>query len=514
MTRLIVCCDGTWNTPGQTEDGLPAVTNVIKFRNALAAAGAGGERQDVYYHAGVGTDGGLWNRLVGGGLGEGLDDRIKSAYRWLARSWRPGDRVHLIGFSRGAYTARSVGGMIGRCGLPDLTPESGVGSADGWRRVEAYFAMYRRKKGEPGSAPPDAERRSVGIDFIGVWDTVGALGIPDDFAFLNLIDDPQRHAFHDTELSDAVKCARHALALDERRQAFSPTLWTRVAPGRDVKQVWFPGVHGDVGGGYANSDLSDGSLGWMIDEAAAIGVGFKPGVQALLKPMPQGLMHDSLTGIFAKLKKRPRPVPNVVKGDTALHESVVKRLDMVSLDHEAYWMARALAAGAGVELDVFARDPWNYTGLYLEEGVEYEFRADGEWLDRTIACGPEGMDDDRFQVEELIYLGAGLIDKAEDVFRRLSRNDKAELWWSRRDGHAPWFCLMGAIANGARDGDHEVFAIGQGKTYRPEKSGYLWCFPNDAWEAYDNNRGSVSLTVRVVAAATPPAMAAAMVPAH
>lgn len=499
MTRLFVLCDGTWSKPVETENGDRANTNVVKFRNVLAAYDKDGERQDIYYHTGVGTEGSLWDRLAGGGLGEGLDGHVRGAYRWLARNWRKEDKIHLIGFSRGAFTARSLGGLIGRCGLPDLTPESGVGYDDGWRKVEDYFAMYRRAREQPNSAPPNQEKRNVDIAFIGVWDTVGSLGIPDDFALLNIIDNPKSHAFHDTELSDAVKCARHALALDERRQTFSPTLWTKVAPGRDVKQVWFPGVHGDVGGGYPNSDLSDGPLSWMIEEAEAIGVGFKPGAKKLLRSDPQGMIHDSLTGIFARLKKRPRAVPNVVKGGTSLHASVEKRLEMESLSQEPYWNARALAAGSQVEFDVFAREPWNYTGLFMEEDITYEFSAEGRWLDRSIACGPEGAADGDFHIEELVYVGASLIDRAEDIFRRWSHNDKAELWWSRRDGHAPWFCLMGAIANGARNGDHEVFAIGAGTTFTPEKSGYLWCFANDAWEAYENNRGSVSLTIKLAA---------------
>jgi hypothetical protein len=504
MTRLIVCCDGTWNTPDQRENGIPSPTNVVKFYNALAAEDRDGEAQLVYYHPGVGTDGDWWDRLAGGGLGEGLDHNVKSAYRWLAAHYAPGDRIHLLGFSRGAYTARSVGGMIARCGLIDLRPRPGLTDADGWAAVDKALAMYRRPPETPGAAPEPGEKREARIHFIGVWDTVGSLGIPDEFAFLNLIDDPAKHSFHDTALSALVDHARHAVAMDERRHSFSPTLWTNPGEWKDTKQVWFPGVHGDVGGGYANSDLADGALDWMMEEAEVLGLGFRPGVRARVRPDPLGVMHDSLTGIFRRLKKRPRPVPRVHEAGVPvdLHESAFKRHSGASLHHAGYWTSRALDAGRAVSCEVFAREPWNYTGLYLEAGVAYELTAEGEWLDRSIKCGPGGTDDGDFQIAELAHVGASLIDRAEALFRRLSDNDKAELWWSRRDGNAPWFRLMGVVANCERgDCEHEMFAIGEGVRYTPKRSGYLYCFANDAWEAYGNNRGAVRLSVQVAAAA-------------
>ena len=104
------------------------------------------------------------------------------------------------------------------------------------------------------------------MHFIGVWDTVGALGIPDHLGVLNLLEEPNKYKFHDTQLNPLVKHARHAIAVDEMRQSFEPTLWTRTE-GRDVKQVWFPGAHSDVGGGYRETGLSDGALAWMVAEA-------------------------------------------------------------------------------------------------------------------------------------------------------------------------------------------------------------------------------------------------------
>ena len=224
MRNLVVCCDGTWNTPTMTEAGLPSPTNVVKLFN-LCCEDAGQLR---YYHPGVGTEGGLLRRALGGGLGTGLDANIKSGYEWLCRNYQAGDRIFLFGFSRGAYTARSLGGFLLRCGLADLT---GLTPAAGWSRVEtAYRAGYRerRPRADWGADWPmhrDTAGDDPDIHFIGVWDTVGARGVPDDLVGLDLLfDDPARYSFHDTRLSPRAHHARHAVAMDEPRSSFAPTL--------------------------------------------------------------------------------------------------------------------------------------------------------------------------------------------------------------------------------------------------------------------------------------------------
>ncbi|MFO1208335.1 MAG: DUF2235 domain-containing protein [Amaricoccus sp.] len=501
MTRLIVCCDGTWNTPDQREMGLPAPTNVVKFANALVRS----DEQQVYYHPGVGTDGSRLDRLKGGGLGRGLDDNVKSAYHWLACTWRKGDSIWLLGFSRGAYTARSVGGMISRCGLLDLDPEGSTTDAAGWKAVDEAFDTYRAKGEMTATADMPFHNVAVGsstlhsmpVGFIGVWDTVGALGVPADLALLRLIDDPRRHSFHDTELSPVVAHARHAVAMDEQRASFGPTLWTNVDPKRDVKQLWFPGVHGDVGGGYARSDLSDGALGWMMDEAGRLGLEFRKGIRERLKPDALGVLHDSLTGLFRRLWTRPRAVPRVGAEAPLLHESARKRFSGASFDHADYWASAALGDGRAVERDIYARLPWNPTGLYLEAGTEYRFDATGEWLDGSISCGPGGTRDGKFQIGELIQMAGALIDTSEEIWRTLSNDQKAQFWYSRRADDQDWFALIGVVAN-AEEGDYETFLIGEGTTWAPTRSGYLYAYANDAWAAYGNNRGSVRLTVAAV----------------
>jgi uncharacterized protein (DUF2235 family) len=122
MTNLVVCCDGTWNTPAEMDHGLPAPTNVVKLYNALVK----GDAQPAYYHPGVGTGRHWWDRLIDGGTGEGLDRNIKSAYRWLAEHYQPEDRIFLFGFSRGAYTVRSLANLLMLCGVPTKTPAEPV----------------------------------------------------------------------------------------------------------------------------------------------------------------------------------------------------------------------------------------------------------------------------------------------------------------------------------------------------------------------------------------------------
>jgi uncharacterized protein (DUF2235 family) len=509
MANVVVCSDGTWNTPGERKGEDPTPTNVVKLYNALAERD--GERVDQckYYHPGVGTEGGLWSRLAGGGLGRGLDRNIMSAYRWLGDKYRPGDRIFLFGFSRGAYTARSLAGMISKCGLLDL---SDSGDKDPWPLVEAAFACYRSEKGElkplDGLVFHNAEgindaRGSTTIFFLGVWDTVGALGVPDDLALLSFIDDPRRHRFHDTRLGTTVENARHALAMDEKRGSFTPTLWTNTADRKEVKQVWFPGVHSDVGGGYARIGLSDGALKWMIEESSALGLAFKPGSIEQIQADPRGVRHDSRTGLFKSFKTLPRSVPRLGEGDD-FQTAALSRNCNPPITEEEYWPTIFLhkeekpdSGGTGKLLTIYANPRWNDTWVFLEAGVTYHFTATGEWLNGSTKCGPGGTGGPGI----LLFLVDKVLGWFEGIYRRRSGYSQADFWWTRREQRMPWFALVGVIASGGFDGEgnlhpHETFLIGNGCALTPKKSGYLYCFANDTWQTYRANRGSVRLAVR------------------
>lgn len=520
--NLIVCCDGTWNSEDQKINGIPVPTNVVRFYNSLAAQDCDGNPQLRYYHPGVGTEGAWWEKLMGGGLGVGLGKNIQSGYRWLAANYCPGDRIALIGFSRGAFTARSLGGMITRCGLLKL---NGLAEGEAWKRVGTAYQKCYRKRGQDQFDPDwckdwafhrDASDGPVGINFVGVWDTVGALGVPDDMAVLNVFDRQRKYAFHDTTLSDRVRHARHAVALDEQRAAFTPTLWTNTnkqsvydwedgTNSRSIKQRWFPGVHCDVGGGYAECGLSDGALHWMIEEAKACGVGFDQAVVDQIKPDFRGVLHDSLTGAFKVLRTQPRSVPKV-EALTAVHQSVIDRCKAPPISQMPYRRTFSLAVGRSIEVPIYANQHWNDTGLYLEQNARYEFVANGQWLDATIKCTPAGTDRDAINVGKIAQWVGSLLGQVEKVCKRITNNERADVYGSRREEDMPWFALVGVIANGGNpkyDGtpeSHETFLIGNQASYpkgqaNPAGSGYLYCFANDSWHFYGNNRGSVILKV-------------------
>jgi hypothetical protein len=517
MSNLVISCDGTWNTPEQRSGVIPTPTNVFLLHSAVAETDRQNVRQRKYYHPGVGTGGSEWDKVLGGGTGLGLDRNIMSAYRWLCGQYAPGDRIYVFGFSRGAYTVRSLCGLISYAGLLNF---SRLQEADIWSRVERVFQKgYRRKlecrgnwdaeKWEFLSSSTQADGNRIPIHFIGVWDTVGALGIPDDMALLNIIDRLHDYTFHDTDLGPDVTNARHAIALDEMRATFQPTLWTNAAPPR-AKEVWFAGVHSDVGGGYAEAGLSNVALAWMIKEATDCGLEFDQGFRSQVegKADPMGLLHDSLTGPFAFLPARPRSAPCVERtigqSDGPVHQSVKDRQHTPPITQYPYRKPCPIALNGPVELEVFARKPWNDTGIWLEKDKTYEFKASGEWLDSRIRCGPKGCDDGHIQMGEIAQMAGTVLGKVELVFKRLTGNESVDFRFTRRHEDCPWFCLMGTIANGGGVDakgyvkPHESFLIGDKCRYKPKAPGYFFAYANDAWNCYGNNRGSVSVTIQEV----------------
>jgi T6SS, Phospholipase effector Tle1-like, catalytic domain len=514
MLNLVVCCDGTWNTPDEKHDGVPVPTNVVRLYNAVADRDGAGNPQPKYYHPGVGTDGTWWQKVLGGSVGVGLDKNIMSAYRWLGAQYQPGDRLFLFGFSRGAFTVRSLAGMIAACGLLDL---SGLPDPEVWNRVEvAYRQGYRNKQPVQLWAAGwnfhqgDAQGESVPIHFLGVWDTVGALGIPNDLAILNLLDDPKKYAFHDTDLSSSVLNARHAVALDEERASFTPSLWAGIEGDARIKQFWFPGVHSDVGGGYPEKGLSDGALQWMMDEAGQLGLSLHPGMSGQVRPDPTDVLHDCVSGVFKAFRTQPRSAPPVTQQNPSgtVHPSALQRQRNPPIAQAPYRPTILLGPGEETSFPIYAAQHWNGTGLYLEAGARYAFTATGEWMDAHIKCGPTGPQEGQLQLGELLQHAGSLLGDVEAAYKNLTNNPEADFIGTKREEAMPWFSLVGVVANGGNpqnDGSpepHETFMIGNGCEHpaQPEetisKPGYLYCFANDAWHFYGNNRGSVMLTVR------------------
>lgn len=338
--KLVICCDGTWNRPDQeTDAGVLCPTNVTKL--AYRVAKRDGDRlQVLYYDAGVGT-GGVVDRYIGGALGKGLDENIFEAYRFLVANYEAGDEIFLFGFSRGAFTARSIAGMVRKCGVVE-------------RKHIEYYRDAIRKYRDADIKPDSPEaidfrgRFAIAVDTkvqcVGVFDTVGALGVPIGGR------NREKHAFHDTQLSKSVRYAFHALAIDERRGPFEPTLWS-YAPKDDqiVRQVWFAGVHSDIGGGYEEHELSDIALQWMIEQATEAGLKFDDettGLHRIDATQSTGTLHDSMSLKYRVLSKLDRPIGlakhrdqdeakdvGVTSTDDAtqsIHPSVIARWDKVA----------------------------------------------------------------------------------------------------------------------------------------------------------------------------------------
>lgn len=315
---LVICCDGTWNSPDQK--GRP--TNVTKMTRAILPRKADGRTQLVYYDEGVGT-GNLTDRVVGGALGIGLGKNVQEAYRFLALNFEPGDEIVMFGFSRGAFTVRSLAGLVNLVGLLHK------GDLD---HMDDIWSYYRTK---PSERTPDllygAERiaeRQPGIDLLGVWDTVGALGIPGNL--LGRIG-RRRYEFHDVTLGPKTKRAYQALAIDEHRRTFSAAVWDTRAVGetQDVDQVWFAGAHSNVGGGYPNATLSDQAFIWMVQKARCL-LEFDEDyisrrVEVLADDQARGTIIDPLTGVWKLLGRALREIGR--DPSERLHPSVLRRRD-------------------------------------------------------------------------------------------------------------------------------------------------------------------------------------------
>ena len=514
MKRLIVCCDGTWNNPAKEDNGIPAPTNVFKMYNALADHDArSAVKQHKYYHPGVGGEGGLLNAIIGGAVGAGISRHICSAYHWLGSNYEEGDHIYLFGFSRGAFTARSLGGFLGQ-GLLNLR---NLSSNEAWLRVHrAYEQGYRGKNATPTDwAEPQwnffHQGQPAPIRFVGVWDTVGALGVPDDLEFLNFFDDKAKWEFHNTEIGGNVATARHAMALDEIRSCFCVTRWQNAAQHPDTVELWFPGAHSDVGGGYAGCDLSNGALLWMMEESAKTGLKFRDNIQETIKADPLGAMHNSYKGLFAKLRSRPRNIEAMIPENHArFHAGAITRQLVSPITHPAYHPTKILAVGESIAVDIFADTHWNYSSVYLPQGHSFTFSATGQWQDSTDTCDWRGTENKEMTVGDLIRGAASLFGTLERTFKKLLKNEATDLPGTKRVEKLNWFTLVGAIANDAglkqvvgNDGSpvpHQYveLAAHASAPLTITAPGYLYCFANDAWNFYGNNHGSVQLTIHRV----------------
>ncbi len=353
--RLVFCFDGTWNRLDAEHP-----TNVLLTAQSVLPRSQD-TTQVIYYDEGVGT-GGTVDYWKGGILGEGLLQNLSEAYQNLIFNYTPGDDIFVFGFSRGAFTARSFCGLLSNSGILDRRHASKAREAvelyrsreDTSAHIDQMMSFRRdycsdtlvsqqehewRQTNCEGFALD--ETRRIGVRYLGVWDTVGALGVPKSMLFSDKLN--RKFQFHDTALSDFVKSARHAVAIDETREDFEPTLWGNLAElnqkaGSDASDVhalyqqkWFPGVHSSVGGGAEWRGLSDQALLWVWIGAMQAGLQFDTSQHSrifeLAPKFSEKLVHSDDPGFaYKEMSKLGR---SRLPGPVLLHE--------VSLSAQRRW---------------------------------------------------------------------------------------------------------------------------------------------------------------------------------
>lgn len=417
MKRIAICMDGTWQKLRQDR---PTNINIISRSVSLHVDGM---QQIVIYTPGVGSTldalqgnqsgiGGFAASLgsfVGGVFGDGLEDAILDTYLRLAFNYEPGDQIYIFGFSRGAFSARSLAALIGKCGILSRRFADKAGDAfelyrDHDIRPDSGAAVeFRTKYGKQLGNVVGADRRDYRpeIAYLGIFDTVGQRGLPSALGPLSDWGN-RRFAFHDLDLGAHVKAARHALAIDERRSAFPPTFWTNLdllnarsleqgGPGDAYQQRWFVGAHGDVGGGNP-STLSSFPLAWIVEGAERAGLGFDrtpfgplaeaqqplcldPAQPITRARFPKNLSPINWSGRWRKITDSREPVPRELAAQT-LHESVALRTAAPSLRKRPYKppplkpyipALQEIAAPAALMcavVDLVTREPRKKKGLF------------------------------------------------------------------------------------------------------------------------------------------------------
>jgi uncharacterized protein (DUF2235 family) len=329
MKRIVICADGTWNIRDQEDSvsGKRRPTNVTKLARAVLPRDAQGVDQVVAYFDGVGTRGPL-DRVTGGAFGRGIEDNVRDIYRFLIYNHVEGDEIYLFGFSRGAFTVRTLVGFMDKVGLV--------------RKEEDYFvpelyALYESRQGQKSQAWAHAFRKisqpreAPTVRMLGVWDTVGALGAP---GMLGQWFNGGKYAYHDVGLNRHVAHAYHAMALDERRRPFAVNLFKR-PPGwvGTLEQAWFAGVHSNVGGSYNPDGLANEALHWMVEHAENLGLAFHDAYLRHFLPCFNATLHDSSNWLYRLMGEVVRPVGRHRTDGECLHQSVLDRMGHAPCDY-------------------------------------------------------------------------------------------------------------------------------------------------------------------------------------
>lgn len=403
--------DGTWN---KDEDDPVEDTNVVRFSEVYAGA-------DFEYLTGVGTRFGAIGRIAGGLLGSGGRSRIREMHETLTENWNRGDKdIDIIGFSRGAALA-------------------------------VHFA---NRIAERGVKAENGDEEFPKIRFLGLWDVVASFGLSFD-TFINF---QEINLGWDIDtVAGCVEICCHAMALDERRETFGVT---RLDPDHNldkVTEVWFRGVHSDIGGGNRNVARSNIALQWMLDRAREAGVP----INTTRAAEPRYSMIDPAAPVSENRDPQRDPRRAVLDGD-ATHDSAEPT---------------KLAPGEKHECTVKSELKYNWSAVSLEAGGTYKIEVappDQLWLDGGIECDGNGWDSER-----LPWL-------KEKIVERLEKR--------RRLPEANWFELVGALG----DEDDTLFRIGTGGQYTAPSNADLYLFANDLKSKYGNNKGSLEVRIERV----------------
>lgn len=348
--NIILCADGTGNKGGYTPD-----SNVYKLYNGVDIHHSGTE-QITFYDNGVGTSKNKIKKAVTGALGIGFAGNVRDLYEYLSLNYEPGDKVYVFGFSRGAATIRALLGFISECGLVN-------GKYISNERLKRYtkdaFNAYKQNVNKPHIAQAFREHENshgiIDIHFVGVWDTVSALGLPentDKVGFISgilskvfeytdkLLNIVWPHHFYHYHLTNNIKYAYQALALDDARTSFWPKVWNEKGRNKDsVEQVWFAGMHSNVGGGYERQGLANVALHWMLVRAENKGLKFKPDFieRAHQDSNVTGRLYNSRDGIAILYRYHPREIENLCRdklnAPVKIHETVFHRMQARTADY-------------------------------------------------------------------------------------------------------------------------------------------------------------------------------------
>lgn len=363
--NIILCSDGTGNRGGYTFD-----SNVYKIYKAIQihnirSPDVGQVEQRAFYDNGVGTSRNRLKRMIQSAFGIGISRNVKDLYEYLALNYEKGAHVYIFGFSRGAATVRALNGFIAACGLID---GRNMSSEELVNTVDAAFVEYKKSKppgkrltedGEPINRFLTPWHGVIDIEFIGVWDTVAALGFPKQFKKLGIITFIINfifkilgtllsfffpHKFYNYELTDNVRNAYQALALDDERVSFWPKIWNESKFRGKVEQVWFAGMHSNVGGGYARAGMANVPLKWMMRHASACGLIFKQEHMNAVESDQNvhDLMYDSRARFGMYYRYGPRDIKKLyddiysnVKFDYQIkfHYSVIERMQQKTANY-------------------------------------------------------------------------------------------------------------------------------------------------------------------------------------